>query len=235
MDTLPVELVHAILRHVALFTHARFVCRVWNDILTDPTIAPPAERLLGKAYTALLAETGAENVVRWARKNGCPWDVRACEGAARGGHLALLQWLVGEGCACSDMARAWAAVRGHDDVCQWLDARGCPNRSDYQWHNAITGGHIEVINWLLSLGHVWPDGACSKAAKHGHLEVLQHARRHGCAWDATVCTHAAHDGHFHIVQWALDQGCPCDCYPASKAARRGDLALLQRLVELGAP
>ena len=34
----------------------------------------------------------------WARANGCPWDEYTCEGAAKGGHLEVLQWVRANGC-----------------------------------------------------------------------------------------------------------------------------------------
>ena len=31
-------------------------------------------------------------MLQWARENGCPWDEMTCAGAAKGGHLEVLQW-----------------------------------------------------------------------------------------------------------------------------------------------
>jgi hypothetical protein len=31
-------------------------------------------------------------VLKWARENGCPWDVNTCRRAAAEGHLEVLKW-----------------------------------------------------------------------------------------------------------------------------------------------
>ncbi|CAM9784036.1 unnamed protein product, partial [Chrysoparadoxa australica] len=61
----------------------------------------------------------------------CPWDEDTCAGAARGGHLRVLQWLIYV-------------------VLQWLweGPDACP------WNNttceaAARGGHLGVLQWLL--------------------------------------------------------------------------------------
>ena len=36
--------------------------------------------------------------LKWLRSEGCPWDARACAGAALDGHLDVLQWAIDNGC-----------------------------------------------------------------------------------------------------------------------------------------
>eukprot|EP00797_Seminavis_robusta_P010078 Sro173_g076240.2 (279) ;mRNA; r:28935-29771 len=44
--------------------------------------------------------------LKWARENGCPWDVWTCAFAARNGHLEILKWAVKWfSMECKDMCR----------------------------------------------------------------------------------------------------------------------------------
>ena len=60
------------------------------------------------------------------RANGCPWDERTCAGAARGGHLDVLQWLRANGCPWDVYTCSYAADGGHLAVLQWAISNGCP-------------------------------------------------------------------------------------------------------------
>ena len=53
---------------------------------------------------AAAAGAGRLDVLRWARKNGCPWDEETCAAAARGGHLRVLQWAREKGCSWDEEA-----------------------------------------------------------------------------------------------------------------------------------
>jgi hypothetical protein len=77
-----------------------------------------------------------------------------CVGAAKGGHLAVLQWL-----------------RAQEPPCPW-DRWTCTA--------AALGGHLHVLQWARANGCPWNEDPCTAAAKHGHLELLQWARAQGC-------------------------------------------------------
>lgn len=38
------------------------------------------------------------DILRYARANGCPWNVLTCAYAAAAGHLEALKWARAEGC-----------------------------------------------------------------------------------------------------------------------------------------
>jgi len=48
-------------------------------------------------------------VLKWLRANGCPWDKRTCECAAKGGHLEALRWARANGCPMDGKTREYAA------------------------------------------------------------------------------------------------------------------------------
>jgi hypothetical protein len=37
------------------------------------------------------------DLLNWARRHDCPWDVVTCASAAEGGHLDVLRWATGHG------------------------------------------------------------------------------------------------------------------------------------------
>jgi hypothetical protein len=63
------------------------------------------------------AKGGHLNILQWARANGCPWDEGTCDEAAWGGHLEVLQWARANGCPW-DMYVLLAA-RGREVISRW--------------------------------------------------------------------------------------------------------------------
>lgn len=82
-------------------------------------------------------------MLRYARANGCAWNVLTCAYAAAAGHLDVLQWAREEGCPWNEATCAFAAAGGHLEILQWARARGCP----------------------------WGEETCASAARGGRLEV----------------------------------------------------------------
>jgi hypothetical protein len=85
----------------------------------------------------------------YGEANGCPWNKRVCDAAAREGKLEALKW-----------AR---------------EEHACPWDSEL-FMNAALGGHVAVIEWARANGLApGPFGwvrACS-AAGHGQLDCLK--------------------------------------------------------------
>ena len=77
----------------------------------------------------------------WAKANGCPWDERTCELAARGGHLVALQWARAQGCMWCEKTCARAARGGHLAVLQWAREYNCP-WDEGTSYSAAYGGHL---------------------------------------------------------------------------------------------
>jgi hypothetical protein len=88
---------------------------------------------------------GSVERLAWARVNGCPWDERTCEFAARGGHLDVLRW-----------------AREH--YCPW-DGWTCVS--------AAEGGHLDVLRWAWEHHCPWDEETCASAARGGQLDVLK--------------------------------------------------------------
>ena len=81
-------------------------------------------------------------------------------------------------------------------------------------------GHMDVLQWLRSIGCQWCSRTCKSAAGNGHLAVLQWARANGCDWDSETCSAAAAGGHLQVLQWSRANGCDWDSSTCRSAAVR---------------
>jgi hypothetical protein len=114
-----------------------------------------------------------------------PWDgagmgmLAATTGAARQGHLHVLQWL-----------------RAQDPPCSW---------NIYTCSFGAMSGRLDLLQWMLAQDPPCPcdEETCSEAARNGHLELLQWLRAQDppCPWDANTCSLAALNGHLELLQW----------------------------------
>ena len=58
----------------------------------------PDTRVVPRSTCTYAARDGHLEVLRWARRNGCPWNEWTISAAAREGHLETLEWLRRNGC-----------------------------------------------------------------------------------------------------------------------------------------
>lgn len=64
-------------------------------------------------------------MLKWGRANECPWDLRRCATAAKGGHLEILKWRKASDCPWDVAAMKQATINGHTKVEQWCRVNGC--------------------------------------------------------------------------------------------------------------
>jgi|MEHZ01.5.fsa_nt_MEHZ011327339.1_1 hypothetical protein len=179
-----------------------------------------------------LAALGGNLVMlQWARARGAVWNIHTCANAARSGNLEMLQWARGAGCDWDWHTCARAARGGHLAVLQWARGAGCDwNSSTCSF--AAKGGHLEVLQWARGEGCDWNSYTCAFAAEGGHLAVLQWARGAGCDWHGSkgwCTTGAARGGHLAVLQWARGGGCGWNHNTCMAAAQEGRLEVLQWL------
>ena len=130
---LPTDLVRLILssyvaRSPLSRVTARFVCRRFRDLLSPLS---KETRELAHRFCELAARHGYLNLIKWARTNGCPWDVYTCSYAADGGHLEVLKWARANRCPWNEWTCSCAAIGGHLEVLQWAISNGCPYDRNY--------------------------------------------------------------------------------------------------------
>eukprot|EP00605_Chrysophyceae_sp_TOSAG23-4_P002083 GSChrysophyteH1.ASY1.ANO1.2304.1 assembled CDS len=179
----------------------------------------------------------------------CPWDVDTCHGAAKGGHLHVLQWLRSQDppCPWDEETCRYAALRGHLDVLQWLRSQDPPCPWDESTCSSLLGssakgGHLDVLQWLRSQDPPCPNLTHAKSlrkdAKCGYLDCVKILRTLDppcplddppCPLDEDTCHAAAEGGHLHVLQWARSQDPPCPWSEntCKNAAQGGHLHVLQ--------
>jgi len=80
---------------------------------------------------------GQLEVLKWARKNGCPWGKWTCITAVQNGHLEVLKWARENGCPWDEDICSHAAQNGHLEVLKWARENG------YQW-NEMTCNDMQL-------------------------------------------------------------------------------------------
>ena len=162
---------------------------------------------------------------RWNRDN-----CRACEHAARGGHIRVLQLLREFRIGWSTDATEACARGGHVDCMEWMLREKCPIDYRYCFDDAARDGHIHMLHWIAAR---WtPNGPAAEVYFHdelledlagtGHIPVLELAKEWGATFeDDSFVTIAAHDGHLDTIKWLVEQGAPLDPEALPGAASTG--------------
>ena len=105
-----------------------------------------------ESCTALAAQNGHMQLLKWLRAEGCPLDVRVVHSLAKAGDTAMLEW-----------------ARSQDPPCPW----------DSHTH-AIAAGHgnLACMQWLHGAGLALCPGLCALAATKGeHTPMAQRAEQ----------------------------------------------------------
>ena len=72
-------------------------------------------------------QAGRINILKWARKNGCPVDDYGCCHAARCGQLETLKWLRKHGYTWGNLRYSnFMQTRSNPEILPWLRENGCP-------------------------------------------------------------------------------------------------------------
>lgn len=128
-----------------------------------------------------------------------PLSPAACAGAARGGHLALLQWLRAKRCAWDAQTSFEAARNAHVHVLEYT--AGQQLWSTKTCAAAAESGHFDTLKWLRAHDCPWDQAVTSRAAARGDLAMLQWSRAQGCPWTEMTCNCAAQNGHLQVLKW----------------------------------
>ncbi|AJF97396.1 ankyrin repeat protein [Pandoravirus inopinatum] len=161
---------------------------------------------LPRSSPVLLAAVSKEHLhcMSYARSKGHAWGPDACDDAARCGRLAALKWLIDAGCPHLVALYEGDSCTGHNLV-------GSPRGVHYYLHRrnikplmkeAIKGGHVSCVDWLVSRGMRLDPTTCHMAAKRGHLDMLRYARANGARWDeSVVCDSAVRGGQLDVLTY----------------------------------
>lgn len=118
------------------------------------------------------AEAGHIEILKFARRNGCPWDPRTSSAAAWGNHCEVLQWVVAQGCSRDREVSHGAAMSGNLPMLRWLQREGGGSFDCRTCSYAALGGCLEVLKWLNSEDCPWDEDTAACAAQVGRNPVV---------------------------------------------------------------
>jgi ankyrin repeat protein len=102
-----------------------------------------------KETSAVAAEQGNLEMVKYCVANQCPIDVFSCRNAARNGHLKCLKYLHEDVKALWDWETAnWAALNGHLHILEYLVEREYDQYDEYACAWAAEYGHLQCLKYL---------------------------------------------------------------------------------------
>ena len=146
--------------------------------------------------SAVAAEQGNLEMVKYCVANQCPIDASSCRNAARNGHLECLKYL-------------------HEDVkAPWDTGTACA---------AASNGHLHILEYLVEREYDrFVEHACANAAEKGHLDCLKYLHEVAKApWGSGAAVRSAHRyNHPECLQYLLDNDCPL---PEGWRYERGEL------------
>jgi len=263
MDTLPPELVDAIIRWTDTLTLPvlRCVCTQWCALLGGRSEAGAAletkldrtrPKEYGRVHTCKSHEGCAGRYasrlvdrLRWSilgwmidcvRAEAKTLQRHACEGAASQGDLdRTLSFLVTDNRWRKGVVQH-AAKYGHVHVVDPLLDRW-PDIYQDMCRYAARSGDINLVRRFMRKGDRWTVGASCAAAKHGHTAMLEWAVRvdRTLVLDPLVSLHAAKGGRLEVLQWLRRRGCPWHSDVTCYAVMRGDVDVLQWATSNGCP
>jgi hypothetical protein len=185
--------------------------------------------------SAVAAEQGNLEMVKYCVANRCPINASSCRNAARNGHLECLKYLHEDVKAPWDSETAyWAARNGHLHILEYLVEREYDEFDKYACSCAAYNGHLECLKYLHEVVKApWDSITANWAALNGHLDILEYlVEREYDEFNESACANAAYNGHLECLKYLREvTEAPWDWRTASEAALNGHLHILEYLVE----
>ena len=162
------------------------------------------------------------SLLEWAWQKGCPCTSLMTSNIANQGKLELLQYLRTRGCKISDSVAIGAARGGHINILEWFTTLPLNdfNNVNLQYmipksileNRADTGSQIiEKLKWCNQHGILLDSGLSISSGISGKLDVIQWLHENqGIHMDKNTCDGAASAGHFELLKYLIDHNCPVD-------------------------
>lgn len=242
-------------------------CKDAHRLTREPTVARSVPRVTNNKLCAAAAADGNLCLLKWLVAHGYEWGANVAFVAAKGNHQPVLQWLDERQCGFLDYRCQGAASGGHLALVTDCVARGAvfARRAHML---AVEGGHLDVLEYASDVAHVpITRDMHIVAARTGNLEVVAWMRRRnpcGRRWLlaaaagagnlailktlapttltlrsrhalSTACESAAEGGHIDVVQWFAQVHLVEMTRDVSEAAARGGhMHVLRWLASVGA-
>ncbi len=171
-------------------------------------------------FCSALSFGKVENMM-WLKEEGCPWSGATFSSAAQSGNLDNMKWLKEEGCPWGGDTFYKAAQSGNLDNMKWLKAEGCP-WSEHTFACTTDEGNLEIIRWLTEEDCPWDEWVFSRAASHGNLKNMKFLYEAGCPWGESTFECAAENTNLQNMKWLKEQGCPWNEWTFEKIVLNGN-------------
>jgi hypothetical protein len=170
--------------------------------------------------TALFAEHGNLEAIKYAYENEVEWIIKTCTNAASEGHIECLKYAHENGCPWDEDTTVEAASEGHLECLKYAHENDCP-WSPRAITLAAAHGHLECLKYAHENGCPMSDQVpLEKAAAGGHLNTLRYTFENGCKWGDTSCVllYTVKEQHnlidpfkkqqfFECLKFAVENGC----------------------------
>lgn len=188
----------------------------------------------GQSLASITCEGAARGgnlaLLRYLREHGCEWGWDPMTEAAKGNHIDVIKYLRDEGCEWNAWTTAMAASYGYLELLKYLHQNGCEWDSDSCWY-AVEYGNIETLKYLRESGCDWDASKLLiTAAKRRDLEILEYLRSEGVSWDSTTMAEAVDRGDYFLVKFLHKEGCEWDERATKTAIDKGFLVIYDYLV-----
>lgn len=130
------------------------------------------------------ARTGDPNIVKWMLEHECLWAPRLMALAIEKGYSDLVRWILGTDYPIlTGPALSWAIARGNLDLVRILWSKmDDVDREKHSMYSSVrdaaNGGHLHVVQWLLSQAQHWDQHAIRSAEHGGHFETAEWLKSH---------------------------------------------------------
>lgn len=181
-----------------------------------------------------LARQRSPVMLRWAASQGLALGSEVADAAASDGRLDALDWLhTTKGVSCTLGGIVGAARNGHLAVVQRLCGWGLVCEAWLVCCEAAAAGYLDILEWMHTRGSVLDSRMCDYAAQSNDINVLRWLYMRDCVPTQLTWAIAARQGYTEVAEWLLRVRCPVPHNAVQRAAQRRDLVLLQLLDAYG--
>ncbi|KAG5180504.1 hypothetical protein JKP88DRAFT_279615 [Tribonema minus] len=170
------------------------------------------------------------------------WGADTVKRVCAHGHSTIVDWLLTKGCPVDDCVAEAAAAKGDVSLLARLHGLPCDMGGAGTCAAAARHGHLEALQYLVSLDVPMDAQTPAAAAGNSHVDILKWTAENGCAADETACEGAARGGQVPALLYlankatpARELGAPYDASTCEAAAQGGHLEVLQCLRTVDCP
>lgn len=158
-----------------------------------------------------IMEYGDLKMLKYAHKNGCPWDMQATEKADEVQNYEMLNYAIKNGCEASSFITYYALFE--DDTGKAL--KYLEKSDNIKYNESILERFAREGNYEMFRTAVYHDSEpdinkedlCIDAAHGGSVKILEIVHGLGCWWDECTTFEAASKGHIECLKYAVENGC----------------------------